>query len=246
MESGILYFAIKSIGQDTMTVIRNLLHFLDWFDCMNDTETLPSEDDFHGTDVLFSQINFYSKYTCISVQRVTQRGLSEKFPIGLLSPLSLVYASLHLSLNSCLSALLPVVPMWIHFHLCCILLYCMRWEQPCNSRYWVLCVGWMNRCSGYTEKATHMGIPSSWFLLPAHRLPALPQGKRQISIFLSFFPAYAPLTSVLFQWVCKNKYPARSCVQNSVRCQNKFIPLSFFQGNSKPKMTFQFPFAKMH
>lgn len=62
-------------------------------------------------------------------------------------------------------------------------------------------------------------------------------GKRCIFTFFSVFQMRATLTSVLFQLVCK-KFPARSKVQNSPRCQNKFIPCS------KPKMNSHYPLPK--
>ena len=45
----------------------------------------------------------------------------------------------------------------------------------------------------------------------------------------------ATLTSVLFQLVYKNKYPARNCVQNSRRCQNKFIPFNISRVTANPR-----------
>lgn len=88
------------------------------------------------------------------------------------------------------------------------------------------------------ERCIHQVPLTSSFcflIISAHLLPAFRQGKRCISTFLSVFQMQATLTSVLFQLVYKNKYPARNCVQNSPRCQNKFIPFNISRATANPR-----------
>lgn len=121
-----------------------------------------------------------------------------------------------------------------------------------NGEHWIN-VRWMNEwmhaCTRYTHRATQIGTPLThpafcFPTIPAHPLPVFPQGERCISIFLSVFQMLATLTSVLFQLVYKNKDPARSCVQNSPRCQNKFIPLSISRATANPRWPSSFLLPK--
>lgn len=129
--------------------------------------------------------------------------------------------------------------MRIWFYLLCSLLH-PEHQEPCLAcgRHWIKI--WMNECAEYAGKDAQMGVPLThpafyFLIISAHLLPAFRQGKRCISIFLSVFQMQATLTSVLFQLAYKNKYPARNCVQNSRRCQNKFIPFNISRVTANPR-----------
>ena len=125
------------------------------------------------------------------------------------------------------------------FLLCCLL--CPEHQEECLEcgRHWIQ-ICWMNEWAEYTRKDVPIRVPLThphfcFLIISAHLLPAFRQGKRCIPTFLSVFQMQATLTSVLFQLVYKNKYPARNCVQNSLRCQNKFIPFNISRATANPR-----------
>lgn len=95
-----------------------------------------------------------------------------------------------------------------------------------------------------------MGTPithpdSCFLIISAHVLPAFCQGKICISTFLSVFQMQASLTSILFQLVYKNKYPAKT-VSKTVQDARTNSFLSTFPGQQQTQDDLLVPFAKMH
>lgn len=88
----------------------------------------------------------------------------------------------------------------------------------------------MNEGVSPTWKAMQVGSlpadPGCCFLtIPAHPLPVFHPRHRCSSTFFPVFPRRASLTSELFHFLHKNKYPARGRVQHGPGCQNKpFLP----------------------
>lgn len=204
-----------------------------------------------ATDVSFQREGPHSRHTltCVSVplSKGTLKAFLELLPLAILCHLTLTDTSA----NECVTA---------HCHsiststdtVCLSALFFAGSHRPRTAsgngkcristlgvREWwcIACVGTNGVPSAHPAFCFRPGCPS---------LARLPARWKICFRFPFHVPRRASLTSELFQLYVKNKHPARSCVQNSPGHQNKFIPPSiYFLGNSKPKMTFQFPFAKM-
>lgn len=117
-----------------------------------------------------------------------------------------------------------------------------------HGRHWMK-ICWMNeKCAGYAGKAAKMVIPLTrphfyLLIISAYLMPGFHQGKRRISIFLSIFQTQATLTSVLFQLVYKNKYPAKT-VSKTVQDARTNSFLSTFPGQQQTQDDLLVPFCQ--